>query len=272
MSPRVSDTTPGGKIPSGSLSLHSLEVAQRRMALPDVSLELVWIDGRVDVIGPMSKGRPTRYAIGDRLTVLSIDPIWAAAWIGMPLRSLTDQVVDLADIDPTLAGVVLEHFANGDVRRFLSVEPSAGSHGPLSRAATAADMLSRGRRVGRVAEHLNLCERQLTRSFEALTGLHPKRFSRIARLRRAVMLAKEGAGLAAAAAAAGYADQAHLARDMRALTGQSPRQILPHVGNVQDIAAWKPEKRDAASDSQVAGSGTGDISWGRSSGGGQGFD
>ena len=38
--------------------------------------------------------------------------------------------------------------------------------------------------------------------------------------------AERGQGLAAAGADAGYADQAHLTRDVRALTGVTPKRLL----------------------------------------------
>jgi AraC-like DNA-binding protein len=75
------------------------------------------------------------------------------------------------------------------------------------------------------------------RSFHDTIGLHPKRFQRIARLRRAVVAAKAGTSLAAAAVEGGYADQAHFNREIKQLTGASPRRLLPNVGNVQDAAS-----------------------------------
>jgi AraC-like DNA-binding protein len=53
-------------------------------------------------------------------------------------------------------------------------------------------------------------------------GLAPKRALRIARLHRALRLADGRQPWSAAAAAAGYADQAHLTRDMQALLGEGP--------------------------------------------------
>lgn len=105
----------------------------------------------------------------------------------------------------------------------------------MTRDDVAIAHLSRGMRVAQVSEAVNLGERQFTRWFKTQIGMHPKRFQRVIRLRRAVTAAKRGAPLSAAAASCGYADQAHFGRDVKALTGGAPRLILPNVGNVQDI-------------------------------------
>lgn len=69
--------------------------------------------------------------------------------------------------------------------------------------------------------------RNLGRLFDDWVGLAPKRFARIVRL-QAVMRriqAEPGIALGRAALEAGYADQAHLTREMRALAGISPRHL-----------------------------------------------
>lgn len=51
-------------------------------------------------------------------------------------------------------------------------------------------------------------------------------FERVLRFRRAERLAGSGASLAAVAAQAGYADQAHFTRECRRLTGRSPSDLF----------------------------------------------
>ena len=214
-----------------AMSLGYFEVAERRLVLPDTSLDLAWVNGRIDVIGPMSVARPSRYGVGKRVILLSIDPATSHAWLGVPLKELTDRVVDLREIDVEHANWLEARFEAGTIGDLV------GSGAPVaSRAAVAVSALTRGRSVTEVAAAVNLSERQLTRSFHAALGLSPKRFQRITRLRRAVLKAKAGLSLAEAAIASGYADQAHFNREVKALTGSTPRVILPNVGNVQDVA------------------------------------
>ena len=70
-----------------------------------------------------------------------------------------------------------------------------------------------------------LSERQLERRFLAVVGLRPKLFTRIIRLRRLIDLLHAGdtKGFAAVAHAAGYFDQAHFNRDLKAFAGMAPR-------------------------------------------------
>jgi transcriptional regulator GlxA family with amidase domain len=75
-----------------------------------------------------------------------------------------------------------------------------------------------------------LGERQLRRRFEASVGYGPKTFQRIMRFRRWLHLAEaapsETRSLADLAAEAGYADQAHLTREVTRLAGQPPTALL----------------------------------------------
>ena len=78
-------------------------------------------------------------------------------------------------------------------------------------------------RVEDPAGSVTVSERRLRRRFVQAVGYGPATYLRVTRFQRAVALASRVPGLAALAAAAGYADQAHLSRDCRALTGLTPR-------------------------------------------------
>jgi AraC-like DNA-binding protein len=57
-------------------------------------------------------------------------------------------------------------------------------------------------------------------------GYGPKVLARILRLQRALRSPHRTTDLARVAADAGYADQSHLSREVRALTGQSPTELF----------------------------------------------
>jgi AraC-like DNA-binding protein len=60
----------------------------------------------------------------------------------------------------------------------------------------------------------------------AAFGYGPKLLGRILRLNRALDLARAGTPYATVAAQAGYADQAHLSRDVKQLAGVPLRVLL----------------------------------------------
>jgi AraC-like DNA-binding protein len=83
-----------------------------------------------------------------------------------------------------------------------------------------------------VAVDVGLSPRQLRRRCHAVVGYGPKTLQRVLRFRRFVTqvdaglpAGQEAHDLAALAAQAGYADQAHLTRECRALAGLTPAAL-----------------------------------------------
>ncbi len=107
--------------------------------------------------------------------------------------------------------------------------PPRGIH-PLVAEALAG--LRRHGAVGRVAREIGVSERHLGRLFGEAVGLAPRSWCRVRRFDRTLerLAAEPGQPLAELAAAEGYADQAHLTREFRALAGLTPgawRQAAP---------------------------------------------
>jgi AraC-like DNA-binding protein len=76
-----------------------------------------------------------------------------------------------------------------------------------------------GRPVGVLADRSDLSPRQLQRRCRSTFGYGPKTLTRIFRLQKAVALARAGRPFADVSVTAGYADQSHLSREVRALAG-----------------------------------------------------
>jgi AraC-like DNA-binding protein len=78
------------------------------------------------------------------------------------------------------------------------------------------------------------------RRFAAAVGYGPKTFQRVLRLQRVLAqagrLPRAGASLAALAAEAGYADQAHMSRELLALTGRSPAALLERAASTLEMS------------------------------------
>lgn len=83
------------------------------------------------------------------------------------------------------------------------------------------------------AETAGLRSETLSRGFRRAYGVTPMAFRARARVLRSLGMIGAGEALSEVAAACGFADQAHLSRSFRALTGQAPgrwrRMVLEHA-------------------------------------------
>jgi AraC-like DNA-binding protein len=181
---------------------------------------------------------------------LSLAPLGARRLLGVPAGELAALDVHLADVlGPTGTELVDRvRAADGWPARFAAAEDvlrravlPAGDPAPEVAEAWRLTLASAGRlRVAEIARRVGWSERHLTNRFRTETGLAPKEAARVVRFDRARrrLTARPRPGLAALAAAAGYADQAHLTRDWRAFTGLPPlRWMAAEFGFVQDHAA-----------------------------------
>ncbi|MBR1167725.1 helix-turn-helix domain-containing protein [Bradyrhizobium liaoningense] len=159
-------------------------------------------------------------------------PLGAYRFFGGAVPDLTARIVGLDDIwgrhGSDLRARVAE--AAGWQRRFEIVEDFVlrhAVHEPSSEIAFALQTLWRGAgavRIADIAFDIGWSRKHLTRRFHHEIGVPPKTLAQMLRFHRACILARtDGAGgWAAIAAEAGYADQAHLARDFRIFSGETP--------------------------------------------------
>jgi len=94
--------------------------------------------------------------------------------------------------------------------------------------------------VRHLAARLDLSERYLERSFQAMFGMSPKRFARIARIERVWSARGQGASWADIAYAAGFTDQAHMVNDFTEIVGVPPAQLEDRRGERSAISFGLP--------------------------------
>jgi AraC-like DNA-binding protein len=196
--------------------------------LPDGCMDLIWYDGGLLVAGPDTVAHVTD-AAGGRYAGLRFAAGTGPLLLGLPARDLRDQRVPLDALWPARAARRLADRVAADPAALLEVwavdrARDAGPADPLASAVAAG--LAAGDGVGEVAARTGLGERQVRRRCEAAFGYGPKTLARVLRLQRALALARRGLPLAQVAATAGYADQPHLAREVKALTGVPPTTLL----------------------------------------------
>ncbi|WP_437108247.1 helix-turn-helix domain-containing protein [Streptomyces sp. enrichment culture] len=202
--------------------------------LPDGCMDLLWHEGRLLVAGPDTRAYVTGGARGGWAGVRFF-PGTAPALLGVPAHELRDRRVELADLWPAarvrrLTARVNAADAPARGLEELALRRASETAPPdpvLGRIVTALDA---GRPVAATADELGLGARQLHRRSLAAFGYGPKTLARILRLRRALALARTGVPFAETAARTGYADQAHLSREVRDLAGLPLRELLAARG------------------------------------------
>jgi AraC-like DNA-binding protein len=201
---------------------HSGAPAGEGRVLPDGCMDLLLWDGALIIAGPDTRTHLFSRDTGVRITGLRFPPGVGPQVFGVPAHELRDQRVPLAAVWPEPAVRVLAERAGEAPQAGRALEDIAAGRlagqGP-SMAGTVAELLGRGRGVAEVADAVGLSERQLHRRCLDAFGYGPKTLARVLRMRRALALAAGGVPAAEVAAVAGYADQAHLSREVRALAG-----------------------------------------------------
>ena len=205
------------------------ETGRTSLVLPDGCMDLLWHGGRLLVAGPDTAAHAVTSPAGTTWTGLRFAPGQAPAVLGVPAVELRDRRVLLADLvtPPVLramTGAVEESDDPGRALEDVALRHRRAAPDPV--LAAAARLLGRGRGVEEVADALGLGTRTLHRRCLAGFGYGPKVLARVLRLQAALRAARAGRPAALVAAEAGYADQAHLARDVRALTGTTLTRLL----------------------------------------------
>ena len=191
--------------------------APPKRILPDGCLDLIWHDGAVFVAGPDTTAQVGCAAPGSRLFALRFGSGTGPGVLGLPASELVDRQVPLDALWPAASVRRLAEAA--DPLAALTRAALERWHEPDRAMVALAAAAAVGRPVGAIADRCGLSPRQLQRRSNTAFGYGPKTLARILRLQRAVRLARAGSPFAAVSAEAGYADQAHLAREVRAMAG-----------------------------------------------------
>jgi AraC-like DNA-binding protein len=204
--------------------------------LPDACADIVFVAGRVIVAGPATAATaatatPGQGRCGVRFRIGS-----AGAALGLPAIELLDRGVPLAELwgregrrleDRVAAAPTIDAALAALTRGVAERLPPPTGGDPLVRRAVVA-LLRDGASLPEAGRVVGLGERQLRRRFERAVGYGPATLVRIQRFQHFLALAERqpGAALSRLAVEARYADQAHLTRECRRLSGLSPAALL----------------------------------------------
>ncbi|WP_374243199.1 helix-turn-helix domain-containing protein [Zoogloea sp.] len=204
---------------------------------------------RLALCGGTRGPRDARAEAGTRIVTLSLLPGGLGALFGVPAGALMEEAVDLAEVADDAGRGLLAGFVDG-------LPPAAATQDLLSRLWGLLEALRRDAAgqaglwvpptllslpVAQLAEKFGLGQRQFERRFQEAYGQSLRSYRqqlRCSRLLQALGAAMSPVdGWAEMAVAAGYADQAHLCRDVRRFTGHSPAGLVAGVAG-DDPAFW----------------------------------
>ncbi len=196
------------------------EERTRELSTPDGCWDIVVMKRRgvtlVLQTGVISRPVPLENDPGDSFLAISFKPgVFVARTPGRAM-------IDRALVRPLVSA---RAFAlDGETLEIPTFENAEGLVARLERRGLLArDELVEGATQGRARA---ISPRSMQRHFLSALGMTPKQFAQIRRACRAVDLLRTGMAPAAVAVEAGFSDQPHLTRSLRAIMGQTPGEIL----------------------------------------------
>lgn len=201
--------------------------------VPDACVDIMWHrqTGRLFVAGPDTRAHLFEPVPGE-LVGARFHTGRSPGGLGVPADALRDERVELAELwrpdrVRRLADQLAATGSTTGAQHVLTRAVLAGVPAGPDPAVPALLHLARGgTRVGAMADAVGLTERQLHRRCLAAFGYGAKVLQRVLRFDEAMRLARGGTGLVDVAYRVGYADQAHLSREVKALAGVSPTEFL----------------------------------------------
>jgi AraC-like DNA-binding protein len=212
--------------------------------VPDGCVDLVWLaaggEVRAQVAGPDTGAHFETMPAGTSVAGVRFRPGAAAAVLGLPLHELRDERAPLPEVWGPTAGEVTEQVLTAErpevaaaravVDRLGHLPHVPGLPGGWPPEGPGLGEALAGRAgpgtIRQMARDLGLSERQLHRRCLVAFGYGPKTVQRVLRFQAALREARAGRRLADVAADAGYADQAHMSREVRDLAGVPMTDLL----------------------------------------------
>jgi len=213
----------------------------RHRVLPDGCADIVFInDEEPVVVGPWTEPFDVSLIKGTRIFGIRMHPGCAADVLGLPASELLNQSAPLREVCRQLS-VRFDQIREpkvGPAEKAVLAEAALTALGPrvtLDRAVMLGiQWIAKhpAGRIGQLSRLVGVGERQLRRRFSIAIGYGPKMFQSVIRFQRLLKTAAETKGairLADLAVNVGYADQAHMTREVQRFADGKPTAVLTHA-------------------------------------------
>lgn len=215
----------------GAVVWRSITDGEPVRVLPDGCMDFLWTEDGIVIAGSDTRAHLFARRPGVAMTGLRFAPGFAPRVIGAPAHAFTNERVPL---DAVWRASVVHRIeddiaASGDPAaqlEALALELSAPHRGTERLVDHIVDRARDATPVARIADEVGLSSRQLHRRCLDSFGYGAKTLTRVLRMVGALDMARAGVSFAAVAARSGYADQSHLARDVRQFAGVSIGQLV----------------------------------------------
>lgn len=233
-------------------------------ATPSSDPEIICPDGRPEIVlhigdpmrersGSVDRLQPRHLLVGQMAAPIAVVATGRVSMVGARLKpdalfqllpvsqdTLAGQVIDLATVWSAWARATADQIeaARTPDARLAALEaaleglmPAQHEHENSAMRAAVVRLQATGGRasIATLARDMGISRRQFERRFREQVGLPPRLFGRIVKFQRAFQALGRDSG-AAIAAACGYADQAHLVREIRRFAGQTPTLLAEAEG------------------------------------------
>ena len=215
----------------GGFVWSSISTGDLVRVLPDGCIDFLWDGAHISIAGPDTHAQLFSSAAGTTMTGLRFAPGFAPRLLGIPASELTDTRVPLdavwagADVD-RLTDLVAGRAAPGVALEHIALERLPADDEGAQLTDRVVTFARAGCNSTTIADRVGLSTRQLQRRSTAAFGYGAKTLSRILRMQRALVLARRGERLADSASLVGYADQSHLAREVKEMAGVPITELL----------------------------------------------
>jgi AraC-like DNA-binding protein len=210
------------------------------LVAPDGCVDILWNTDVLYVAGPDT--RPVPEVVRPvSLSGIRFRPGAAHLWLGAPLSEICNSRVPLAEFWKEDAGILAEHLSTVPdstaattvlhqalLSRLSRVGPADRQVAFLRREAAVTSRSPDAGGFQDLSRRIGLSERTLRRRCTEVFGYGFKTLQRILRFQRLLRRAAQspGSNLASLALECGFADHAHMSREVRALCEATPSQLV----------------------------------------------
>lgn len=217
--------------------------------LPDACVDIVFVNDDLPiVVGPCTKPFVAQLAASTRILGVRLNPGYTYSLFGIPATELLNRSVPLTEVSRAssarFAAVLQMTKAGSRTADFFETLARVVELGldpdPAVLAAVRWLASHPNSRVEQLSQQAGISYRQLRRRFSAAIGYPPKMFQSVLRFQRFLNFVGNSPKqpLADIAAAAGYADQAHMTREVRRFANCTPTALPPSVASTLRLSGF----------------------------------